>query len=601
MGVSMTDQSFVHDESNFDPAQSPMGVELSDTEAKYAELFSEVIWDGIITTDEREQLSTAAKVFELPPERVVAIEQALTAAYEARHQIRIVDGSAETAAGATPEQEVIAPLSTSNDPRLQALQRRIAVVEKRNEELRRRNADLKAARAKLEETVAALQHDLEAVRQELSYTRVALGARPVPDKAVAEPSPAAEAVRPTPVRAMAAPRSLLDDEATFDALDLPRPGPSETEEPTRQMTRDGVLGQVAVAESKPRSPGATGAPRGDPAEIHRLVRSAPRDVELLRAMYGMLQRGDDVDRRWCIAHVLCYLGAANDEERATHEKHAKSVVVRPVRAVNKDEWSELLMHPEEDRLIGEIFADIAPAVLLGQLSAMRREGVGDTPAQTDVVDPKTSKHDAVRCLLWAAAFLGLKVPPISMAPDDPGLVELVISPRPATRLGKQALEGRSVKELAFMAGRHLSWYRGEHILGKLASSTRQLEDVFLAALMIGNPGLPMADEIKLRVEPIARTIAPLLDGPAVTKLQGYFARFVEQGGRTNLHKWRRAADRTAACTGLLLANDLQAAETILKIEDEALLTERMDELLVFFTAGRCSLLRKRIGIAIPAV
>ena len=54
MGVSMTDQSFVHDESNFDPAKSPTGVELSDTEAKYAELFSEVIWDGIITPDERE-------------------------------------------------------------------------------------------------------------------------------------------------------------------------------------------------------------------------------------------------------------------------------------------------------------------------------------------------------------------------------------------------------------------------------------------------------------------------------------------------------------------------------------------------------------------
>jgi hypothetical protein len=118
--------------------------------------------------------------------------------------------------------------------------------------------------------------------------------------------------------------------------------------------------------------------------------------------------------------------------------------------------------------------------------------------------------------------------------------------------------------------------------------------------MIGNPGLPMADEIKQRVEPIARTIAPLLDAVAVEKLRGYFARFVEQGGRTNLHRWLRAADRTAACTGLLLANDLHAAESILKIEDEAQLNDRMDELLVFFSAGRCSLLRRRIGIAIPA-
>jgi hypothetical protein len=92
----------------------------------------------------------------------------------------------------------------------------------------------------------------------------------------------------------------------------------------------------------------------------------------------------------------------------------------------------------------------------------------------------------------------------------------------------------------------------------------------------------------------------LLDALAVDKLRGYFARFVEQGGRTNLHKWRRAADRTAACTGLLLANDLHAAEAILKLEDESQLSERMDELIVYFAAGRCSLLRKRIGIAITA-
>jgi hypothetical protein len=191
---------------------------------------------------------------------------------------------------------------------------------------------------------------------------------------------------------------------------------------------------------------------------------------------------------------------------------------------------------------------------------------------------------------------------MTVAPEDNSLIALELLPKPMTRLGKHALVGRSSRELAFMAGWHLSWYRGEHILGKLTGSTRQLEDVFLAALMIGNPGLPMTDEVKRRVEPLARTIAPLLDTTAIEKLREYFALFVEQGGRTNLARWRRAADRTAACTGLLLANDLHAAEAILKLDDddEAKLADRMDELLVYFAAGRCSLLRKRIGIAVPA-
>jgi hypothetical protein len=272
-----------------------------------------------------------------------------------------------------------------------------------------------------------------------------------------------------------------------------------------------------------------------------------------------------------------------------------------VRAVNKDEWAELLMHPDEDRLTGEILSEVATAVLLGQLSALRREGVAGPSYPSEEADPSKSTVEAVRCLVWASAFLGLKTPPISIAPTDPGLVELVLSPKPSSRLGQLALAAdRSAAQLAFMAGRHLTWYRAEHIVGKLAGSTRHLEDVFLAALMLGNPGLPMTDEIKKRVEPIARTIAPLVDADAVGKLRGYFARFVEQGGRTNLAKWRRCADRTAAATGLLLANDLRAAEAVLRLEDESQLEERMNELIVFFSAGRCSILRKRIGIAITA-
>ena len=591
----MADQSFVHDESSFNPAQSPSGIELSDTEAKYAELFTEVIWDGIITPDEREQLNTAAKVFGLSTERIQKIEQALTASYEARHQIHIVDGSQDPG-GAAVDERTLAPLAASVDPRLQALQRRIAVVEKRNEELRHRNAELKDARSKLEESVARLQLALEQTMRELSNARSRASSRGL--------GPAARPSESENLEAHVFDVPDTDAEpAQGSGPPLPTlPADLEAELRVSRTMRDSVLPGTEMARYSEAAAAAAAAKvaRGDPAEIHRLLRQSPRDVELLRALFRSLQRGDDLDRRWCITHVLCYLGQANAEERDIHDKHASNVVVRPARAVNKDEWTELLMHPDEDRLTGEIFADVAPAVLLGQLSALRREAVPETPYPTQEVDPRTSGLEVVRCMVWSAAFLGLKVPPMSVAPEDPGIVELVLSPKPASRIGKQALVGRSSKELAFLAGRHLSWYRGEHIVGKLAGSTRHLEDIFLAALMIGNPGLPATDEIKQRVEPIARTIAPLLDALAVDKLRGYFARFVEQGGRTNLHKWRRAADRTAACTGLLLANDLHAAEAILKLEDESQLSERMDELIVYFAAGRCSLLRKRIGIAITA-
>jgi hypothetical protein len=237
-------------------------------------------------------------------------------------------------------------------------------------------------------------------------------------------------------------------------------------------------------------------------------------------------------------------------------------------------------------------------VLLGQLTAIRQSLAPELIDPSQLVDPSASTLQAARCLAWAAAFLGVRVPPVYACPDFGGLVDIVLNPKPSTRLGAQVLSGRSARELAFLAGRHLSWYRREHLLGKPTRSIRRLEDMFVAALMIGNPGLPMTPEIKKRVEPIAAAIRPLLEARAVGRLRSCFTRFVEQGGRTNLVTWLHAAERTAACAGLLLCNDLHAAERMLAREQPGGAADWMDELIVFFSAGRCSLLRKRIGIAV---
>ncbi len=544
----MSDDSFVHDTSKFEPAAAPSSVESSDAETKYAELVAEVIWDGVITAEERKQLVTAAELYGLNRARAEQIEQALTAAYEARHSLQVLDRSDE-AGEAAPPSEPIEPLAPSGDPRLEALQRRIAAVERRNDELTQKNAKLREASRQLEAQVAELQQALESQAAPSSTDES-------PAEASAEQPAADAAAKPPSINRL-----------------VPASG-----------------GQEVIPPARPT--------RGDPAEIHRLLRADPRDIGLLRALFNSLERVDDLDRRWCIAHTLVYLGEANDQEHAAHAKYVSEDIVHPARAVNKDEWIELLTHPDQDRLTGEILAEVAPAVVLGQLAALRNRARAEVA--DGEIDPHKSELEAVRCFAWASAFLGLAVPRLTVAPDYPGMAELVLSPKPSTRLGRQAFMGHAGKELAFMAGRHLCWYRREHILGRLVGNLRQLEDLFLAALMLGNPGLPMTEDIKQRVEPIAHSIGPLLEPAAVERLRHCFTRFVEQGGRTVLATWLQGVDRTAACTGLLLANDLRAAEAILKLEDPNRATERMDELIVFFTAGRCSLLRKRIGIGVIA-
>jgi hypothetical protein len=143
----------------------------------------------------------------------------------------------------------------------------------------------------------------------------------------------------------------------------------------------------------------------------------------------------------------------------------------------------------------------------------------------------------------------------------------------------------------------LCFYRQEHFIKTLFSGVPDLEDLFLAALTIGNPGLPIAEDMKRRVAPIAQAIEPVLDPHQVDALRGHFLRFVEEGGRTNLQRWGSAVERTACRTGLLLCNDLNAAASILESE-EGRLGELCKDLIAFGTGERYFQLRRQLGIAI---
>jgi hypothetical protein len=344
--------------------------------------------------------------------------------------------------------------------------------------------------------------------------------------------------------------------------------------------------------------GAPARAEDDPVELYRKVRHDPRDVESLHGLFRAHTRDGDVDRAFCTAHALTYLGAATAEETATFQAHRSDGLIRPTGSITGDAWKRLLFHPDEEVLIGEILGVVVSAVLLGRVAALRHAKALPALDPARRQDPSTSTVQAVRCFSWAASILGMSSPPIYADPSFPGLVEMVPGVPPSSRLGKAALSGRSPQELAFVAAQHLAWYREERFVKLLLPSITDLEDIFLAALTIGNPGLPLHAEVKRRVAPIARAIEPILEPVQVDRLRGHFLRFIEEGGRTNLQRWSTAAERTATRAGLLLSNDLGAAQRMLEIDRPAEVRERMDDLIVFVTGDRCASLRKQIGIAV---
>jgi hypothetical protein len=496
--MATEDFSFEHHEG-FAPGELSGRVTLGKFEANYEELFAEAIEDGVITLDERARLNKAADALGLDRLRLQRLEEALQAAYEARHHIRV----REMADEAAPPASLVVPHAVGKDSRIAALELRVA-------ELQAQVADL----------TSQLEDARSQVAVEVDLSNV--------------PSPASAAMQ-------------------------------ETQE--------------------------------TPEELVRRLRRDPRDVGTLHALYRAYGRSEGgADRQWLVAQALVYLGAPDQDERATYSRHRNEGLIKPASSLSAQGW-QLLFHPDEELLTGQIFAVIVPAVLLGRISTMRRDKSLPRLDAAQKQDPAVSTLQAVRCFSWAGAILGLGSPPLYADPEHRGLVEMVPGVPPATRLGTLALSGRSPFELAFIAGQHLSWYREEHFIRLLVTSIPDLEDLFLAALSIASAGIPLTADMKRRVAPLARAIEPVLEPAAIDRLRGHFLRFLEEGGRTNLQRWAAAAERTAARAGLLLANDLAAAHAVFELEDPGAVRDRMDDLIVFVTSDRYAKLRRQIGLA----
>jgi hypothetical protein len=235
--------------------------------------------------------------------------------------------------------------------------------------------------------------------------------------------------------------------------------------------------------------------------------------------------------------------------------------------------------------------------LVGRVASLRREKKLPELSELQQQDPKKSTVMAVRALAWAAAVLGMPTPTIYTDVERDVAFAHVPGVPPCSLVGKGALSGRTQLENAFLAARHMTYYRPEHFVKVLCPGVTDLEDLFLAALLVGSPSLPIPSHVRARVAPISSALAPMLDAERRDALREQFKAFVADGGRTNLLRFSDSVDKTACRAGLLLCGDLGSATRLLANEEGPEGPLRAD-LLGFLVSERHTQLRRRLGISL---
>ncbi|MCL2449791.1 MAG: hypothetical protein FWD17_12660, partial [Polyangiaceae bacterium] len=294
--------------------------------------------------------------------------------------------------------------------------------------------------------------------------------------------------------------------------------------------------------------------RGDAPDSARSPDAAPAispfDPAPYLSAFAVQSAEGQIDGAYLSALVLEDLGVATDEHRAVLERWRTVGPVRARAALDAGGWAQLRA-PGHDDVIAGLFAAVERAAVAARIDEMRdarRLPVLDPATRL----PETSTASVVRSFQWAARFLAVVCPQLFAADDAPGIA-VIHAAEPSTALGRSVLSGPTAKDLAFLAGRHLTYYRPEYHVLVYYPTRDELTALLFAAVQVINGDSPAAPPA---VRALRARIERRLGTAERAALRDGVRRLNERGGQAKVGAWMRGVELSAGRAGLFLCGDL---------------------------------------------
>jgi tetratricopeptide (TPR) repeat protein len=346
------------------------------------------------------------------------------------------------------------------------------------------------------------------------------------------------------------------------------------------------------------------AARGDEAraleELERAAELAPERAATYRQLFALHVRAQRTDLAWLAATALEELDAADLDQQIVADQYRSAGPIRPARSLDDAAWDQLLRAPGADDVVAGVLRAIVNAAVAGRVAELRER------KQLTLLDPTrlqgaASTVSAVRSIQWAAKVLGVAAPDLYVLDTVPGGIAAVQAATPSTALGPDILRGLTTQDLAFLAGRHLTYYRPEHYALVHHPTLPDLSALFLAAVKLALPELPVPAHLGEAVARRCKLLARHLDDRSKARLEAAVARLDARGGRADLGAWVKSVELTAQRAGLLLCGDVGAACARLRAETRTIadlsFEEKRGDLLAFCASERLARAREALDVA----
>jgi golgin subfamily B member 1 len=342
---------------------------------------------------------------------------------------------------------------------------------------------------------------------------------------------------------------------------------------------------------------------------YRLLISRAKDpkdmassLKILRKLYAELGKYDQV---WCVAATLAYLKQADAEELRFFEQYRSKGLARVKARLNEENWQKQIFHPNEDRYVSLVLANISQTVIALRAEEHREYGI----KRKDRRDLATDQLMLSRVFVYASQVLGVSMPELYLRQDWAGEMEFVSAREkqqlcPALIVGSALLQGRQEKELAYALGKRLTLLRSDHVLRwpRIVPQVSELKAFFLAALKLVQSKVPVKPDMEQAVAQRVELLRKFMPPQHQETLVEVVRRFLDSKAEVDLHRWAVAVDYTSTRAGLLLCNDLEVAVQQVLSEPIAVGSadpkEKVRDLIQWSVSEEYFELRSHLGLAI---
>lgn len=334
----------------------------------------------------------------------------------------------------------------------------------------------------------------------------------------------------------------------------------------------------------------------------------PRQVDIYAKLYRIFVEDGEIDRAFLASAALVSLGDEQGDgqteyasEGLFYDQYRSDSLVSPKCSLDADGWQMLYpegFHPYVARVLGAV-AECATDYRLAWLESEQLLPELDAASR---LDPATSTVSVARAFGWVSKVLALPSAKLYIVDDVPSGIAAIASRQPTAAIGKAALSGKTLRQLAFMVGRAATYFHPNHYILVLYPTLQELTELFLAATVVVKSDQVVPASAKAQVEKLSSYFKQHLTDEQRYRLERAIDDLLRNVGRVDLVQWAQGVEIASLRAGLLVCGDITVAQQLLEGDDQTIggitCEQCFEDLLAFSVTEGFSQLRARLAIAV---